>query len=105
MSGIRTLDGVDVAGKRVLVRGDLNVPVQDGRVTDTTRIDRLAPTVRELAGKKAKVVLLSHFGRPKGHDPKESLEQLIPTISKQLGLRSPSPRIASGPTRNTPSPR
>ena len=87
MSGIRTLDGVDVAGKRVLVRGDLNVPVQDGRVTDTTRIDRLAPTVRELAGKKAKVILLSHFGRPKGRDPKESLEQLIPTISKQLGLK------------------
>ena len=86
MSGIRTLDGVDVAGKRVLVRGDLNVPVQDGRVTDTTRIDRLAPTVRELADKKAKVVLLSHFGRPKGRDPKESLEQLVPTISKQLGL-------------------
>jgi phosphoglycerate kinase len=87
MSGIRTLDGVDVAGKRVLVRGDLNVPVQEGRVTDTTRIDRLAPTVRELAGKKAKVVLLSHFGRPKGPDPKESLEQLVPTISKQLGLK------------------
>lgn len=87
MSGIRTLDGVDVAGKRVLVRGDLNVPVQDGRVTDTTRIDRLAPTVRELAGKKAKVVLLSHFGRPKGRDPKESLEQLVPTISKQLGIK------------------
>ena len=87
MSGIRTLDGVDVAGKRVLVRGDLNVPVQDGRVTDTTRIDRLAPTVRELAGKKAKVILLSHFGRPKGRDPKESLEQLVPTISKQLGLK------------------
>jgi phosphoglycerate kinase len=81
------LDGVDVAGKRVLVRGDLNVPVQDGRVTDTTRIDRLAPTVRELAGKKAKVVLLSHFGRPKGRDPKESLEQLVPTISKQLGIK------------------
>ncbi len=87
MSGFRTLDGVDVAGKRVLVRGDLNVPVQDGRVTDTTRIDRLAPTVRELAGKKAKVILLSHFGRPKGPDPKESLEQLVPTISKQLGLK------------------
>src|ERR1700743_1642737 len=87
MSGIRTLDSVNVVGKRVLVRGDLNVPVQDGRVTDTTRIDRLAPTVRELASKKAKVVLLSHFGRPKGPDPKESLEQLVPTIAKQLGLK------------------
>src|ERR1700753_517842 len=87
MSGIRTLDGVDMAGKRVLVRGDLNVPVQDGRVTDTTRIDRLAPTVRELAGQKAKGVLLSHCGPPKGPAPKESLEHLVPTISKQLGLK------------------
>jgi phosphoglycerate kinase len=80
------LDGLDVAGKRVLVRADLNVPVQDGRVTDTTRIDRLAPTVRELAGKGARVVLLSHFGRPKGRDPKESLGQIAPTVAKQIGL-------------------
>src|SRR5271156_3674943 len=87
MSGIRTLDGVDVAGKRVLVRGDLNVPVQDGRITDTTRIDRLAPTVRELAGKKARIVLLSHFGRPKGRDPKESLAFLAPVISEKFGLK------------------
>ncbi len=86
MSGIRTLDGVDVAGKRVLLRADLNVPVQDGQVTDTTRIDRLAPTVRELAEKKARVVLLSHFGRPKGRDLKESLKPLVPTIAKRLGL-------------------
>ncbi|MDB5393166.1 MAG: pgk [Rhodospirillales bacterium] len=87
MSGIRALDGVDVAGKRVLVRADLNVPVQDGRVTDTTRIDRLAATVRELAGKKARVVLLSHFGRPRGRDLKESLEPLVPAISERLGLK------------------
>lgn len=87
MSGIRALDGVDVAGKRVLVRADLNVPVQDGRVTDTTRIDRLAPTVRELAAKKARVVLLSHFGRPKGRDPKESLAPLVSAIAERLGLK------------------
>lgn len=86
MVKIRTLDGVNVAGKRVLLRADLNVPVQDGRVTDTTRIDRLAPTVRELAGKGARIVLMSHFGRPRGHDLKESLEPLVPTIAKQLGL-------------------
>jgi phosphoglycerate kinase len=85
MSGIRTLDGVDVAGKRVLVRADLNVPVQDGRVTDTTRIDRLAPTVRELVAKKAKVILLSHFGRPKGRDLKDSLGPLVPAIAARLG--------------------
>jgi phosphoglycerate kinase len=85
MSGIRTLDGVDVAGKRILVRADLNVPVQDGRVTDTTRIDRLAPTVRELVAKKAKVILLSHFGRPKGRDLKDSLGPLVPAIAARLG--------------------
>jgi len=62
----KTLDDVTVAGKRVLVRGDLNVPVQDGRVSDTTRIDRLVPTIRDLAGKGARVVVISHFGRPKG---------------------------------------
>lgn len=87
MSGIRSLDGVDVAGKRVLVRADLNVPVQDGKVTDTTRIDRLAPTVRELAGKNAKVILLSHFGRPKGRDLKESLAPLVPAIAERLGVK------------------
>ena len=86
MSGIRTLDGADVAGKRVLVRADLNVPVQDGQVTDTTRIDRLAPTVQELVGKRAKVILLSHFGRPKGRDLKESLGPLVPTLAARLGV-------------------
>ena len=64
MSKIRTLDGVDVAGKRVLVRADLNVPMHNGHVTDTMRIDRLAPTVRELIGKGARVVLMS-ISRPR----------------------------------------
>jgi phosphoglycerate kinase len=86
MSGIRTLDGVDVTGKRVLLRADLNVPMQDGQVTDTTRIDRLAPTVRALTDKGARVILLSHFGRPKGRDPKESLAPLVPTIARQFGM-------------------
>jgi phosphoglycerate kinase len=63
---IRTLDGLDASGRRVLLRVDLNVPVRDGRITDLTRIERLLPTVRELAGKGAKVILLSHFDRPKG---------------------------------------
>jgi phosphoglycerate kinase len=86
MSRIRTLDSADVAGKRVLVRADLNVPVQDGKVTDTTRIDRLRPTVAELVEKKARVILLSHFGRPKGFDPQESLGPLVPTIAECFGL-------------------
>jgi 3-phosphoglycerate kinase len=62
----RTLDEVDVKGKRVLVRVDLNVPVENGRVSDTTRIKRAAPTISEIADKGGKVILLSHFGRPKG---------------------------------------
>ena len=62
----RTLDGLEVAGKRVLLRADLNVPVHDGRITDRTRIERLTPTIRELAGKGARVIVCSHFGRPKG---------------------------------------
>ena len=62
----RTLDGLEVAGKRVLLRADLNVPVHDGRITDRTRIERLTPTIRELAAKGARVIVCSHFGRPKG---------------------------------------
>jgi phosphoglycerate kinase len=67
MTDFKTLDDLaDVAGKRVLVRVDLNVPVRDGQVSDTTRIERVAPTIRELSSRRAKVILLSHFGRPKG---------------------------------------
>jgi 3-phosphoglycerate kinase len=64
-----TLDEADVRGKRVLVRVDLNVPVENGKVADTTRIERVAPTIREIADKGGKVILLSHFGRPNGPDP------------------------------------
>ncbi|WP_336055251.1 phosphoglycerate kinase [Nitratireductor sp. CH_MIT9313-5] len=67
MAGFKTLDDLeDVSGKRVLVRVDLNVPVKDGSVTDTTRIERIAPTITELSDKGAKVIMLAHFGRPKG---------------------------------------
>ncbi|MBW4036338.1 MAG: phosphoglycerate kinase, partial [Proteobacteria bacterium] len=62
----RTLDGVAVAGKRVLLRADLNVPLRDGKITDMTRLERLSPTIVELSGKGAKVIVLSHFDRPKG---------------------------------------
>ena len=62
----RTLDDLDVKGKRVLVRADLNVPMRNGQVTDTTRIERQAPTIRELAEKGARVIVLSHFERPGG---------------------------------------
>ena len=72
MKAFRTLDQADVKGKRVLVRVDLNVPMEDGRVTDATRIERVLPTLHEISDKGGKVILLAHFGRPKGRDPKES---------------------------------
>ncbi len=62
----KTIDGVDVANKRVLLRADLNVPVRDGRITDLTRIERLSPTIRELADAGARVIVVSHFDRPGG---------------------------------------
>jgi len=80
----RSLDDADVKGKRVLVRVDLNVPMQDGKVTDVTRIEEVAPTIRELAAKGGKVILLSHLGRPKGPDPKSSLRPVVPEVAKIL---------------------
>ena len=81
-----TLDDIDVAGKRVLVRCDLNVPMAEGRVTDATRIKRVAPTLVELAGKGARVIILSHFGRPKGQrDLSFSLQPIVAPLSAALG--------------------
>ena len=85
MSAFRTLDQADVKGKRVLVRVDLNVPVENGKVADKTRIERVAPTIREIADKGGKVILISHFGRPKGFDPNESLKPFAPAIAEVLG--------------------
>ena len=86
MAGFPTLDAADVAGKRVLVRADLNVPMNDGKVTDRTRIARLAPTLTELAAKGAKVIVMSHFGRPKGKaDPALSLAPIAPELGEALG--------------------
>src|SRR5437879_11088520 len=88
MPRFRTLDELDVAGKRVLLRADLNVPVKDGKVTDATRIERLAPTIEALIGKGARVVVMSHFGRPKGPDPAQSLRPLIAPLSRAIGGRA-----------------
>ncbi|HEX7969729.1 MAG TPA: phosphoglycerate kinase [Stellaceae bacterium] len=86
MPKFRTLDDIDPSGKRVLLRADLNVPVKDGRVTDATRIERLAPTIRELAGCGARVVVMSHFGRPKGKpDPAYSLRPLVEPLAQAIG--------------------
>jgi phosphoglycerate kinase len=82
----KTIDSIDVAGKRVLVRVDLNVPMKNGKVTDATRIERAAPTLNELAAKGAKVIVLSHFGRPDGKRvPEMSLKPLVEPLSKALG--------------------
>ena len=86
MVAYKTLNDLDVAGKRVLVRVDLNVPMQDGKVSDATRIERLVPTIKQLIKAGGRVVLLSHFGRPKGkRAPEASLSQLIAPLSKALG--------------------
>ncbi len=87
MAQFRTMDDIgEIRSKRVLVRVDLNVPMADGKVTDTTRIERVAPTVRELSDKGAKVILLAHFGRPKdGPDPALSLEPVARVASDIFG--------------------
>ena len=85
-SRIRTVDGLDVKGKRVLVRVDFNVPMQDGEVTDTTRITRVLPTVKQLANGGAKVIVLSHLGRPKGRpNPEMSLRPVAARLSELIG--------------------
>jgi phosphoglycerate kinase len=82
----RALDGVEVRGKRVLLRADLNVPVRDGRVSDSTRIDRLLPTIRELSENGARVIVLSHFDRPKGKRVASmSLAPMAPALAAGLG--------------------
>ena len=78
----KTLDDFDPAGKRVLVRVDLNVPMADGRVSDLTRLERIAPTLTELADKGAKVIALSHFGRPKG---KRVADMSLRPVAEALG--------------------
>ncbi len=95
---VRTLDGVDVAGKRVLLRADLNVPVRDGKITDLTRIERLTPTIRELSEKGAHVIVCSHFGRPKGkRDPALSLAPVAKALGEVLGKRVRFAEACIGP--------
>src|SRR5262249_33725191 len=84
----RTLDSLDPAGKRVLLRAHLNVPVRDGKITDLTRIERLTPTIRELVGKGAKVIVCSHFDRPRGKRvPEMSLGPVATALGEVLGQR------------------
>lgn len=81
----RTLDDADVTGKRVLLRVDFNVPMHDGEVADVSRIERNSPTITEIADRGGKVILLSHYGRPKGRDPKESLKPVVNAVARIIG--------------------
>ncbi|AOO83784.1 phosphoglycerate kinase [Bosea vaviloviae] len=85
MTAFRTLNHADLAGKRALVRVDLNVPMENGKITDATRIERVLPTIREISGKGGKVILLAHFGRPKGRDAKDSLKPVAVALAHALG--------------------
>ncbi|MBN8916053.1 MAG: phosphoglycerate kinase [Rhizobiales bacterium] len=88
MIAFRTLDdAVDLADKRVLVRVDLNVPMESGRVTDATRLKAILPTIRDITGKGGKVVLLAHFGRPKGRDESQSLAPVAKALEGELGRK------------------
>ncbi|MCG5236065.1 phosphoglycerate kinase [Xanthobacter oligotrophicus] len=87
MTAFRTLDDADLAGKRVLVRVDLNVPMESGRVTDETRLKAILPTIRTITDKGGKVVLLAHFGRPKGRDESQSLAPVAKALEGQLGRK------------------
>lgn len=84
MSAFRTLDEADLQGKRVLVRADLNVPMEGGKVSDRTRLERTAPTIVEIADKGGKVILLSHFGRPKGRSSEDSLRPVAAALAEVL---------------------
>ena len=84
--GWKTLDELDLDGKRVLTRVDVNVPIEDGRVADATRIERTAPTIRDIRAAGGRPILLAHLGRPKGEpDPALSLRQLIPALEAAFG--------------------
>ncbi|MCB0874539.1 MAG: phosphoglycerate kinase, partial [Thermoleophilia bacterium] len=84
---LKTTAGMDVAGKRVLVRADLNVPLRDGKVGDTTRLARLVPGLADLARRGARVVVLSHFGRPKGQpDPANSLAPVAAMLGELMEM-------------------
>jgi phosphoglycerate kinase len=84
MPSFRSLDDADVKGKRVLLRVDLNVPMQHGEVADASRIERNTATITEIADRGGKVILLSHYGRPKGRDPNESLAPVAAAVGRIL---------------------
>ena len=98
----KTLDDIDLAGRRVLTRVDINVPVESGVVTDTTRIDRIMPTIRDILARGGKPILLAHFDRPKGKVvPEMSLAQVLPALEAALGRKVAFAADCIGPTAET----
>jgi phosphoglycerate kinase len=85
----RTLSDLDPRGKRILLRVDLNAPFENGKLSDGTRIDRIMPTVHALAERGGRVILVAHFGRPKGYDPDETLGPAVAEVAKRLGKPVP----------------
>ena len=83
---LKPIASADVRGKRVIVRADLNVPVSGGKVSDVTRLTRLIPGLKDLASRGAKVIVISHFGRPKGRDPKDSLKPVADMLASLAGM-------------------
>ena len=84
---LKSIADADVRGKRVIVRADLNVPVSGGQLSDATRLERLVPGLKDLVARGAKVIVLSHFGRPKGRDPKDSLKPVADMLGQLAGLK------------------
>jgi phosphoglycerate kinase len=82
---LKPIASADVRGKRVIVRADLNVPVQNGKVSDATRLERLVVGLKDLSSRGARVIVISHFGRPKGRDPKDSLKPVSDMLAKLVG--------------------
>ena len=102
VAGIRTLDGVAVQGKRVLVRADLNVPVRDGKISDLTRIERLSPTIRELSKAGARVIVISHFDRPRGKPVASmTLRPMAEALAQVLGHQVSFIEHSTGPAATT----
>jgi len=98
MSAFKTIDDLDVAGKRVLVRADLNMPMKDGRITDASRMEKTLPTLNDLLDRGASVIVMSHLGRPGGQVVAElSLAPVARTLAETLGRDVPFAADCIGP--------
>jgi len=85
LSGLRAIETADVTGKRIIVRADLNVPAKDGKVTDATRLERIVDGLRDLSRRGARIIVISHFGRPKGRDESQTLRPVAEALAGLVG--------------------